>query len=91
VPEVPRAGGRYTLSGDKALWPVEMSDDGGFTRIRWREGAVQPAIYRDDEAGPAAERRDARWRLCGGRRLCAAAVCGGKARARARRQGEARP
>jgi hypothetical protein len=39
----------------------------------------------------AAERRDARWRLCGGRRLCAAAVCGGKARARARRQGEARP
>lgn len=92
VPEAPRAGGRYTLSGDKALWPAEMSDDGAFTRIRWREGAAQPAIYRDDEAGRAL--------LNGAVRDGAYVVEGvyarllfvsGKARARARRENGERP
>jgi len=43
--------GRYTLSGDKALWPVEMSDDGQFTRLRWADGAAMPAVYSADAWG----------------------------------------
>ena len=48
---VPVAEGRYTLSGARALWPVEMADDGAVTRIRWAEGASLPAIYGADGGG----------------------------------------
>jgi type IV secretion system protein VirB9 len=41
----PQPTGRYHLSGDKALWPSEMSDDGRFTRIRWPQSAMMPAVY----------------------------------------------
>lgn len=37
--------GRYRLSGDQALWPVELGDDGARTRMRWAEGAAMPAVY----------------------------------------------
>lgn len=46
--------GQYTLSGTKALWPVEMSDDGAFTRIRWEAGVAQPAVYATDIWGKRA-------------------------------------
>ena len=46
--------GRYHLSGDKTLWPKEMSDDGGFTRIRWPETVKMPAIYAELQWGKRA-------------------------------------
>jgi type IV secretion system protein VirB9 len=51
VAAVPVAEGLYQLSGTKALWPVEMSDDGAFTRIRWAAGAAMPAVYRKESWG----------------------------------------
>ena len=47
----PPQTGRYHLSGDKALWPREMSDDGRFTRIRWPESATMPAVYAESGWG----------------------------------------
>ncbi|RVU06431.1 type VI secretion protein [Novosphingobium umbonatum] len=47
VPSTPAlAAATYRLSGDKALWPVELSDDGHFTRLRWAAGVPMPAVYR---------------------------------------------
>lgn len=43
--------GRYTLSGDKALWPAEMSDDGASTQLRWAVGRAMPAVYREEGWG----------------------------------------
>ena len=43
--------GRYKLSGDKALWPAEMSDDGAFTQLRWAAGHAMPAVYREEGWG----------------------------------------
>lgn len=50
----PPASGRYKLSGDKRLWPLEMGDDGQATTIRWEAGVTLPAVYRlDDQGNPA--------------------------------------
>jgi len=45
TPPLPAAA-TYRLSGDKALWPVELGDDGRFTRLRWAAGVPMPAVYR---------------------------------------------
>ena len=49
--QAPLAEGRYALSGDRKLWPVEMADDGVVTRIRWAEGVALPAVYSADGWG----------------------------------------
>lgn len=41
----PVVTGRYRLGGDRALWPVEIGDDGAVTRMRWADGAAMPAVY----------------------------------------------
>jgi type IV secretion system protein VirB9 len=41
-----QTGVTYRLNGDKALWPVELGDDGRFTRLRWAAGVPMPAVYR---------------------------------------------
>jgi len=42
----------YAMSGDAALMPVEIFDDGHSTYLRMREGAETPAIFalRDDDS-----------------------------------------
>jgi type IV secretion system protein VirB9 len=37
--------GRYRFSGDKALRPASMADDGRQTRISWAAGQVLPAMF----------------------------------------------
>jgi type IV secretion system protein VirB9 len=54
APVVAAPAGQYSLSGVKALWPVEMSDDGAFTRVRWDVGVAVPAIYSTDGWGKRA-------------------------------------
>ena len=54
APAIPVAAGRYALSGERELWPVEMGDDGAFTRIRWAEGVALPAVYSADGWGKRA-------------------------------------
>lgn len=54
APAVAAPVGQYSLSGAKALWPVEMSDDGAFTRIRWDAGVAVPAVYATDGWGKRA-------------------------------------
>lgn len=44
----PVTRGTYRLRGARALWPLELVDDGAFTRIRWSSAGPQPAVYRDD-------------------------------------------
>lgn len=41
----------FRLSGDKSLFPQEMSVDGQRTRIRWPTDAAIPAIFADDAHG----------------------------------------
>jgi type IV secretion system protein VirB9 len=36
---------RYRLSGDRALWPVEIGDDGIHTYIVWSEEQSLPAVF----------------------------------------------
>ncbi|NBC35634.1 TrbG/VirB9 family P-type conjugative transfer protein [Novosphingobium sp. FSY-8] len=48
------AQGRYRLSGEAALWPEEMSDDGTFTRMRWAADRRLPAIYAQGAGGALA-------------------------------------
>lgn len=43
--------GRYNLSGDHALRPSTIGDDGQHTYIEWPEGAALPAVYALDEHG----------------------------------------
>lgn len=38
----------FRLSGDKGLYPLEMSGDGQRTRIRWKADVPFPAIFADD-------------------------------------------
>lgn len=45
---------RYKLSGNKALWPTAMSDDGEFTAIVWAPGTTMPAVYLINERGKEA-------------------------------------
>jgi type IV secretion system protein VirB9 len=45
---------RYKLSGNKALWPTAMSDDGQFTAIVWAPGTTMPAVYLINERGKEA-------------------------------------
>jgi type IV secretion system protein VirB9 len=41
----------FRLSGDKGLFPLEMSGDGQRTRIRWKANAPLPAIFAGDAHG----------------------------------------
>lgn len=41
----------FRLSGDKGLFPQEMSADGQRTRIRWKADVAIPAIFADDAHG----------------------------------------
>jgi len=43
--------GRYRFSGDKALRPASMADDGRQTRISWAVGQVLPAMFIIDDQG----------------------------------------
>ena len=43
--------GRYRLSGDKALRPSAISDDGRHTYIAWPRDRSLPAVYTLNEAG----------------------------------------
>ncbi|HEX8483160.1 MAG TPA: TrbG/VirB9 family P-type conjugative transfer protein [Allosphingosinicella sp.] len=43
--------GLYRLSGDKALRPSEMSDDGSHTYMRWPRDRSLPAVYAMSDAG----------------------------------------
>jgi type IV secretion system protein VirB9 len=43
--------GRYRLSGDKALRPSEITDDGRHTYLRWPRDRSLPAVYAIDEGG----------------------------------------
>ena len=51
--EAPTADGEglYRLSGDKALRPSEMSDDGNHTYMRWPRDRSLPAVYAIDDSG----------------------------------------
>lgn len=44
----------YTLSGNKALRPSSISDDGQFTAIVWPQEATMPAVYFVDAHGEEA-------------------------------------
>ena len=44
---------RYALSGDRALRPSAMSDDGARTYIEWPADATLPAVYALDARGRA--------------------------------------
>jgi len=48
---VSAAGQRYRLTGDKALRPDAISDDGQRTYIRWSEDKALPAVFAVDETG----------------------------------------
>ncbi len=43
--------GRYRVSGDRALRPSEISDDGRHTYIAWPRDRSLPAVYAVNEAG----------------------------------------
>lgn len=47
----PPAAGSYRLSGDPALRPDAMSDDGERTAIHWPAGVALPAVYAVDQRG----------------------------------------
>ena len=49
VAAVPSA--RYTLKGDRALWPDSISEDGQFTSLRWSGDVTLPAVYSEDGKG----------------------------------------
>lgn len=51
--EAPTAEGEglYRLSGDKALRPSEMSDDGSHTYMRWPRDRSLPAVYAINDTG----------------------------------------
>lgn len=51
APTPKAAASTFRLSGDKGLFPLEMSADGQRTRIRWRADAAIPAIFADDAHG----------------------------------------
>jgi len=42
---------QYRISGDRALRPLSVSDDGQRTYISWPRGAPIPAIYALDRSG----------------------------------------
>lgn len=42
---------QYQMKGDRALWPLGISDDGRFTALRWGEDVTLPAVYRQDAKG----------------------------------------
>ncbi len=48
---VKAAAPRYRVTGDKALWPDSISDDGQHTYIRWSEDKALPAVFAVDETG----------------------------------------
>jgi type IV secretion system protein VirB9 len=43
--------GLYRLTGNKALWPFKIADDGLKTYILWNAGQDLPAVYALDQAG----------------------------------------
>ena len=45
------AEGRYRLSGERALRPTGISDDGQHTYVEWPESQALPAVYAIDDAG----------------------------------------
>ncbi|MEO7246849.1 MAG: TrbG/VirB9 family P-type conjugative transfer protein [Novosphingobium sp.] len=45
------ATSQYQLKGDRTLWPLNISDDGQFTALRWAEDVTLPAVYRQDARG----------------------------------------
>ncbi|HEX9946707.1 MAG TPA: TrbG/VirB9 family P-type conjugative transfer protein [Allosphingosinicella sp.] len=51
--DAPTAAGEglYRLSGDKALRPSEMSDDGNHTYMRWPRDRSLPAVYAINDSG----------------------------------------
>lgn len=51
--DAPRAvgEGRYHVTGDKALRPSEISDDGTHTYIRWPRDRSLPAVYAVSDTG----------------------------------------
>lgn len=84
---------RYTLHGERRLWPSAIADDGAVTILRWSADQALPAVYRRDEQGAVA--------LVNGRMRDGALVVEGVhpellfvldgRRASARRDGEGRP
>ena len=50
----PAPAHRYTLQGDKRLWPAAISDDGVSTRLSWPPDRALPAVYRRDAQGGTA-------------------------------------
>ena len=51
APSAKLEGGRYKLSGDRALRPVAIDDDGVHTYIDWAPGQTLPAIFAIDALG----------------------------------------
>lgn len=48
APDAPAetATSEYRMRGERALWPLSISNDGEFTHLRWAEDAPLPAVYR---------------------------------------------
>ena len=46
-----RTIGKYTMRGDKTLWPDKISDDGVHTYVEWAEDVDLPAVYVIDSQG----------------------------------------
>jgi type IV secretion system protein VirB9 len=42
---------RYKISGDRPLWPSEVTNDGEHTFITWPSAAPIPAVYSEDSEG----------------------------------------
>ena len=51
APGVGTVEGRYRVSGDRALRPTGISDDGVHTYIEWPPDRALPAVYSVDERG----------------------------------------
>jgi len=51
VSAVSRRLSHYKVSGDRALWPTSITDDGQHTWIAWPRTAAIPAIYASDRSG----------------------------------------
>ncbi len=51
VADGPAVEGRYRLSGERALRPSRISDDGRHTYIEWPLDRTLPAVYALDESG----------------------------------------
>jgi type IV secretion system protein VirB9 len=51
VSAVTRRLSRYRLSGDRALWPQSVTDDGLHTYSAWPKNAALPAVYAVGRAG----------------------------------------